>query len=199
MIKLREINYETFKKDVYQEYTKLFPKNERQTKRKLKKAYNQGILKFIQIFNDDTKIGFLIYICLENNPYIWLDYFAIYHEYQNQKYGTKAIQAFKKYFSSYDGIYGEIESLGAGETEEENQIRAKRIKFWETLGFEILNIDVILFGVKYSTCALKLKKTSQKNIDIVHYGFSLYKALLGSKHIQENCFILLNTKEERNK
>lgn len=60
---------------------------------------------------------------------VLLDYFAIYKEYQNKKYGTKAIEIFKSFFQAYDGVYGEIEKNGLGKNAEENKIREKRIQF----------------------------------------------------------------------
>lgn len=140
--------------------------------------------------DEEVNVGFLIYVTVLNNPYVWLDYFAIYKEYQNKKYGTKAIKIFKKFFANYDGIYGEIEKVGFGKADKENQIRAKRLKFWESLGFELLNIDMNLWDVVYSSCVLKLSNVQRNNEEILKYGFALYEAVMGKEKVEKNCFII---------
>lgn len=190
MLQLTEIDYKEFKNTIYKYYEELFEKEERQPLHILKKLYEKGILKFVKIVDQDINVGFLIYATTSDNPYVWLDYFAIFKEYQNKKYGTEAIKIFKNYFKGYDGIYGEIEALGLGKNDSENKIREKRFKFWKNLGFELLNIDMNLFGVIYSACVLKLTDINRQNKDILNYGFHLYEAVMGKKEIEKKCFIV---------
>lgn len=190
MLNLVAISYKDFKKEIYQYYLELFPKDERKTLRDLKLEYKKGILKFVKIIDENTTVGFLIYETLENNPLILLDYFAIYPEYQNKKYGTKAIEVFKTFFSNYDGVYGEVEKKGLGENDLENEKRARRIKFWESLGFRFIDIDLELFGVVYSPCILNIKDITYSDEKITKYAFSLYNALLGEKRIKKHCRVL---------
>ena len=197
MIKLQEIDYETFSQDVYPKYTRIFPANERQSQRELMSANTKGILKFIQIYDDDTKIGLIIYGCLPKNPYVWLDHFAIYPQFRHQKYATKTVQAFKDYFASYDGVYSEIERYGKNKTAKENLNSGQRIEFWESLGFELLDIDFEIFGNQYSTCVLKLNDNPRSNFEIVNYGFSLYEEIIGYQFFQENCTIINKTKVDK--
>ncbi len=190
MIELKEIDFGEFQKDVYKHYEELFPKEERQPLSLLQKLFLEGTIKFVKIMDEEIDVGFLIYVTTLNNPYVWLDYFAIYKEFQNKQYGTEAIKAFKTIFKEYDGIYGEIEKIGLGETEEENKIREKRLSFWKNLGFELLNIDMNLFGVIYSSCVLKLNAVKRESSEIVKYGFSLYETVMGKAEIEKNCFII---------
>ncbi len=189
MLELISITYKQFKQEIYYHYLELFPKDERKTLKDLEKQYKDNILKFAKIVNHNT-IGFLIYETIENNPLVLLDYFAIFPEYQNQKYGSKAIEVFKTFFATYDGIYGEIEKNGLGKNEEENQIRARRINFWQNLGFVLLETDLELYKVIYSPCILKLKNISYSEEEIINYAFQIYNALFGEKKIEKNCRIL---------
>lgn len=190
-INLKEIDDKEFKRDVYKYYVELFAEDERQPLELLKKLFEEGNLKFVKIMDNEVNVGFLIYVNTQNNPYVWLDYFAVYKEFQSKKYGTDAIKQFKNFFSNYDGIYGEIEKLGLGQNEEENRIREKRFKFWSNLGFELLNIDVYLYEVVYSSCVLKLKENVKtSNREILDYGFKLYETVMGKESVEKNCFIL---------
>jgi len=192
MVSLKEIEFKEFQSDILKYYEELFPKDERQPLPLLQKLYQEGVLKFVKIINDAITVGFLIYVTMPNNPYVWLSYFAIYKEFQNKKYGTEAIKVFQDFFEEYDGIYGEIESIGFGDTEEENRIREKRLKFWQNLGFQLLNIDMRLFDVVYSACVLKFNDVKRNSEEILKYGFMLYEAVMGKDEIEKNCFVIEN-------
>lgn len=192
MVELKEIDFVEFERDVCKQYEELFPEEERQPLLLLKRLFEEGTIKFVKIMDEEINVGFLIYATTLNNPYVWLDYFAIYKEFQNKQYGTKAIKVFKNFFKGFDGIYGEIEKVGLGETEEENRIREKRLNFWENLGFELLNIDMNLFDVVFSSCVLKLNDIKRENSEILKYGFGLYEAVMGKVEIEKNCFVIEN-------
>lgn len=188
-MELLNISFQEFKSDVYNYYIDLFPEDERQPLNLLQKLFQKGILKIVKIMEDKVNIGFLIYVTEKDNPYIWLDYFAIYPKYQNKKYGTKAIQIFKNYFNNYDGIYGEIEKPDY--SEKEKNIKLRRLNFWNNLGFILLGIDINLWGVVYSSCVLEINnKSKRSNEERLKYSFSLYEEVMGKKLVKKNCFIL---------
>lgn len=193
MLRLTEINFKEFKKEIYPKYVKLFPKNERKSLYYIKKPYLKGITKLVKIVDDDTTVGFLIYNTLPNNKYVQLDYFAIYKQFQNKKYGSKAIKLFKEFFHDYNGIYGEVEKIGLGKNEEENKIREKRIKFWESLGFQLFDFDLELFKVIYSPCILKTKEFELDEDEVMKSAFEIYNALLGEKNVSKNCKVLIDS------
>lgn len=190
MLILKEVTFREFESDIYKYYVEAFPSIERQSKKYMKELSEQNIMKFVKIIDEDEIVGFLIYVTLEDNPYVWLDYFAIRKEYQNKKYGSKAIQIFKNFFSEYYGIYGEFEKEGLGRDEKENEVRKRRISFWKKAGFELLDIDVSLYGVIYSSAVLKLNDSNLANEKIVECGFRLYEAVMGEKEVQKNCFVV---------
>lgn len=190
MIYLKEVDYFEFKDKIYQKYLELFPKDEIMSLKLLKKLYKKEILKFVEIMDEKNVVGFLIYVTLKNNPYVWLDYFAIFKKYQNKNYGTKAINLLKKFLNKYDGIYGEIEKLGFGNTEVENEIRKRRASFWMNLGFEIMDIDLKLFDVIYSPCVLRINDYSKTYREILEYGIILYKSIMSENKYNKNCFVL---------
>jgi len=190
MLKLTEIDFEEFKKAIYPYYLELFPKDERKSLKNLEIPYLKGITKLVKIVDDDITVGFLIYNTLDGNKYVQLDYFAIFKEFQNKKYGTKAIKIFKDFFNDYNGIYGEVEKRGFGKDEKENYIRDKRIKFWESLGFELFDFDLELFEVIYSPCVLKIKDIEIDHDEIMKSAFEIYIALLGRDKIKKRCKIV---------
>ncbi len=193
MLTLKEITFKDFENDIYKYYVEAFPRNECQSKKSLKKLNKENIIKFVKIIEEEEVVGFIIYVTIKDNPYVWLDYFAIRKEYQNKKYGSKAIQIFKGFFTEYDGIYIEFEKEGLGADKKENEIRKKRINFWKKVGFELLNIDMKLFSVAYSSAVLRLNNNNLANDKIIEYGFRLYEAVMGKRECQKNCFIMDST------
>lgn len=190
MLKLIQIDFEKFKKEIYPYYLELFPKNERKSLKNIEKSYLKDITKLVKIVDDNTTVGFLIYNTLPDNKYVQLDYFAIFKEFQNKKYGSTAIKLFKDFFDDYNGIYGEVEKAGLGINEKENKIREKRIKFWEKLGFQLFDFDLELFKVIYSPCILKIKDIKLDNDEIIESAFKIYNALLGEKRVNKNCKVI---------
>lgn len=160
------------------------------TLKQIEIPHQKGITKIVKITDDDITVGFLIYNTLPNNKYVLLDYFAIFREFQNKKYGSKAIQKFKEFFSEYNGIYGEVEKLGLGLNEEENKIRERRIKFWKSLGFEFLDLDLEFFKVIYTPCILKTKDIKLDEDEIMKSALEIYIAIAGEEKIKKNCRIM---------
>lgn len=190
MVKLVTISFDEFKEEIYPYYLELFPKNERKSLNSIEKPYLKSITKLVKIVDGDTTVGFLIYNTIPDIKYVQLDYFAIFKKYQNQKYGSQAIFLFKDYFKDYYGIYGEVEKLGYGKTQEENNIRKKRIKFWENLGFTMLDVDLCLFDVVYTACIYKITDKELDTDDIIDSAFKIYMALIGEKRVNDNCRVI---------
>lgn len=190
MVSLVEIDFDEFKREIYPHYLELFPEDERKPLTIIKTLYEKGLNKIVKIVDNETTVGFLIYNTVKNNKYILLDYFAIFREYQNKQYGSKAIKLFKDFFTDYNGIYGEVEKQGCGSDEKENIIREKRIKFWKKLGFELLNVDLELFEVLYSPCILKLKDIELNEDEIMKSAFEIYIAIHGKEKTKKKCKII---------
>ncbi len=62
MIDVIEINIEEFKNDIYNEYIKLFPKDEQRSWNKIVNTTNSGIEKFYKIIYENKTIGFFCYL-----------------------------------------------------------------------------------------------------------------------------------------
>lgn len=186
-MQLVPIDYKEFHKKLYSYYVELFPKEERKSLRLLKKLYKRGMESFLKIVDDNRIVGFIIYCALENNPYVWLDYFAILPEYQNKGYGSKTIPILKDFFSNYDAIYGEVEKVGMGKNNQENRKRERRVLFYKKLGFIFLeDCDLNLWNVIYTPCILKIKEVEMDREEVMKNAFALYNGILGKRNVKKN-------------
>lgn len=191
-MELININYEEFKAEIYQKYIEIFPEEERKSLETIEKNYNKNITRFIKIDEEKELIGFCIMNSIENNRYMQLDYFAILPEYQNKGYGTKAIKELEKVVQNYDAIFVEIEKLVYGANTAENEIREKRAKFYERLGFHKLDTNLKWFNSLFlSVYYLKLNNNlTYDEKEILNNIFGIYYKVHGKKKVDENCEII---------
>ena len=182
MIEILEIGIEEFEDKIYERYTKLFPEEEQRNWNKIRDTYNKGIEKFYKIVLDNSIIGFFM---LENNekdyPY-YLDYFAIFEEYQNKGYGTKAIKKLMSEIIDNKGLCIEIEK-----EEEDEPLTIKRANFYLKLGFEKINSEYLLYNVLYTPYVYNY--TSEKEM-VDKIMFDYYKLNCGEDAVKINCKIV---------
>lgn len=189
MLELVNVDIKEFKQTIYKEYEKLFPENERKSYRFIKHTYNKGITQIIKIVDDDKFIGFIIINKIENVKYLCLDYFAILPKYQNKGYGTKAIKLLKEQCKNCNGVYVEVERVRNDNTNED-KIRAKRVKFYENIGFYKLSFDLLLFSVEYSLYILQTSNIKEDEGKVTKDIFTIYNTIIGEKRVRKNCTIM---------
>lgn len=189
MLELVNVDIKEFKQTIYKEYEKLFPENERKSYKLIKKVHNKGISKIIKIVDNSKFIGFMIANKIENVNYLQLDYFAILPEYQNKGYGTKAIKLLKEQCENCNGVYVEVERVRNDNTTED-KIRAKRVKFYENMGFYKLTFDLFLFSVEYSLYMLQTSDIKEDEEKITKDIFTIYNTIIGERRVKKNCKIL---------
>ena len=76
---------------------------------KIERTYKNGIEKFYKILLKDITIGFFMLEKLSDNYPFYIDYFAIFNEFQNKGYGTKAMQILENKITDSRGLIAEIE------------------------------------------------------------------------------------------
>lgn len=187
MLELISINFKKFNQNLYSHYINLFPEEERKSPKTLKKLYKKNLLKFLMIMDGNINVGFIIYEVIENNPYILLDYFGIFPDYQNRGYGSKTVPILKDFFSNYDAIYGEVEKIGMGKNEQENKERERRVSFYKKLDFTFFeDCDLNLWDVVYTPCILKIKEIEVSSEEVIKYAFQLYHTILGKRNVEKH-------------
>lgn len=121
-----------------------------------------------------------------------LDYFAILPQYQGKGYGSNAIKLLKELYKNYDGIFIEIEKVGNGNTVQENEIRQRRAKFYENLGFCELEFGLNLYTVIYSTYILPCLKNTFSDEEVMKNILEIYNAILGEQNVKKNLQVILS-------
>jgi len=183
MVDVIEITIDEFKDAIYNKYVVLFPKEEQREWNKIEKTCKRGIEKMYKIVLDEKTIGFFMLEKINDFPF-YLDYFAIYNEYQNKGYGTQAIERLITKYVNNAGIIGEIEK------ESKQDINTiKRYKFYEKLGFNKIESEYLLYGVLYTPIAYAShKKYSKDEYDKIFFEY--YTVNCGNDAVKKNCKII---------
>ena len=184
MLDIIEITIEEFKNSIYKKYLKLFPKEEQRDLKKIEETTNKGIEKLYKIIYENKTIGFFMLERINEDFPFYLDYFAIYKEYQNKGYGTQAVKKLLKKIITNKGLIAEIEKEC-----EDNPITIKRFEFYKRLGFKKIESEYWIYNVYYNPIVYG----ESKNIDKEKYDkifFNYYLINCGEKAIKKNCKII---------
>lgn len=174
-----EIDINEFEKDIYDKYTELFPEEEQREWNKIQKAYESKIEKFYKIVLKDTTVGFFMLEKIDNKYPYYLDYFAIYKEYQNKGIGTESIQKLLEKVGK-QGLYIEIEK-----EDENNDITLRRAEFYRKLGFRKIDSEYLLYNVLYTPYIYTETNVSKEEVDKIMFEYYIINC--GKKEIKNNC------------
>lgn len=193
-IKLVNIDIDEFKELLYSYYLEIFPKEERKPLGLIESTYNKGYSRIIKIMSNNNITGFMILNRVKKNSYEILDYLAILPQYRNKGIGTSALNLLIEQERESNGIFVETEKVGLGKDKEEKELRSKRKKFYEELGFKKLKFDLVLFGVVY-------RPYIYSNIDIdedfiIEEIWNIYEVICGKERINKNCKIIKDLRFE---
>lgn len=187
MVEVKEITIEEFEEKIYDKYITLFSKEELRDWDTIKEIYNKKYEHFYKIMDDDTIIGFFILEKIGDYPY-YLDYFAIYNEYQSKGYGSLSIKKLLEDVIKDDGLIGEVE-----EVTEDDPITVRRWKFYEKLGFKKFDdvkfsytvlFDLIIYPYNYNLTGLK----------VAEILYDYYRINIGEEETKRLCNIINKAK-----
>ena len=144
MIDIIDITINEFKSNIYDKYVELFPEKEQREWDKIEESYKNSIEKFYKIVLKNKVIGFFMLEKLNNNYPFYLDYFAIFNEFQNQGYGSKAIEKILDKIVDNNGLIVEIEKEIP-----EDPTTMRRSRFYTRLGFKKFQSEYLLYNMTY--------------------------------------------------
>ena len=184
MIDIIEITITEFEDKIYDKYVKIFPESEQREWVKIKEAYKKGIEKFYKIVFENKIIGFFMLEKLNDNYPFYLDYFAIFSEFQNKGYGSKAIKKLIDKVVDDNGLIGEIERENI-----KNPITIKRFNFYSKLGFKKIDSEYLLYNIFYTPIIyINSDNIIKEKIDKIFFDY--YLANNGEKEVRKNCKII---------
>ena len=147
---LKKINLKEFK-DLYRKHiVKDFPREERRSLNKFKKRITRGKEEVYLYLENEKEKAYAIIVVLDN--YVMVSFLAVFKEYRGEGIGTKLLKEINDNFSNKKGILLEVENPKYSKSQEEKEIRERRIKFYEKSNYNIvdgveINSHSIMFNI----------------------------------------------------
>ncbi len=179
---LSKITMNEFRERIYENYRELFPANERRSLKTISETWHSGHELIYVIKLEKKDIGFFLLEKIDGYPY-YLDYFAIFEKYQNKGYGSIVLKNIIDRICHEEGLLAEIE-----EVNEENEQTIKRSKFYQKVGFEVLDTIYELDKHLYNPVVCTSKKYTKKEIDKMFFKY--YELNVGKELVGKYCKII---------
>ena len=183
MINVKKITIEEFEKKIYDKYITLFTIEEQRDWKTIKVAYKKGIEDFYGIYDDELLVGFFALERINNYPY-YLDYFAIFDEYQSKGYGSKSIKILLEEVIKDDGLLGEIEKVNDFDLS-----TVRRWKFYEKLGFKKFD-NLFFFNGTIFELIIYPNDYQVEGVKLAEMLYEYYEVNIGKEETIKNCKIM---------
>lgn len=158
---------------VFQDMCKQFPKEERKSKQHISTLIESGKCQLLLAFDGDHPVAYVIACPFQN--FLWLDYIAVFQEYQSQGYGSRIFPLLPDIYPGLKGIFLEVEH-----EDPQDISTVRRIRFYRRLGAQMIwdgyRLPVGEEGLPMGLFFLPFDKQlpGKKEIfDIIQYVFDL--------------------------
>ncbi|MCC8098645.1 MAG: GNAT family N-acetyltransferase [Clostridiales bacterium] len=136
---------------VYKEHIREdFPRGKRRPLFSMEKMLKTGRYDCYGYYRNGNLIAYACYILTQSGSYALLDYFAVIPELRGQGIGSEFLRALQRNMSVKCGVFLEAENPGSAKSEDEQQTRERRIRFYLSNGAKLTNSNCLLFGVDYN-------------------------------------------------
>ena len=181
-IEMRLLTKDEVRQVYYEHLVNDFPADEVKPLRAIYRMMEEGGYDPFGLYVDGAMKGYALFTRQESA--LLIDYYAIISEFRGQGYGSIFLKAMKEHYKELPGILFEVERPEKAETEDDHQVREKRIHFYLKNGLEDTGIRVTVFGVAfrilYLTCSGPIDvDTAQRNLEQV------YRFMIQGHHYDE--------------
>lgn len=160
-------------KKIYSDMLFQFPASELKQYEKFQKILGENYSAY-DVIEDGIPVGYVVLFLW--NDFIFIDYVAIFKEFQSKGYGGKILETLKEKFNSKKGCFLEVEK-----PDESKPNTLRRIRFYQKHGAEKIGINYLypnetgflpmdLYYIKYSVPAeyQETRDFIEKLFEIVH-------------------------------
>ena len=152
--------------DLYQkELVFDFPKSELKPLRAMLRLMDQGLYDPLLVLEDGHPVGYAL--CWFGKEWegkgALLEYFGVLRGQRNGGIGSRILGALAE---RYGQLYGEAEAP-TSEDPEENDLRNRRLGFYQRNGFRLLDYECALFGVHFKCLYLGGEEDDRK-VEVMH-------------------------------
>jgi GNAT superfamily N-acetyltransferase len=163
---------------LYQEHMcRDFPDNELKPLEMLEDLQAKGISRIWGCFYQGELSGYYVLVQEPGQPMILLDYLAVVPERRGCGSGSMILRHLREELKEGEYLFIESERPEAAETPEEQEIRQRRVSFYQRNGGQKTPLKVVLFGVDYVIFTLGRKEAATGQ-ELERAYRSLYEQML---------------------
>ena len=144
-MELKLLNKEELTALYQNEMTVDFPKSELKPLTAMLRLMDMGCYEPLLVTENGEPAGYAIVWLSEHREGALLEYFGVLRGLRNGGLGTKILALLME---RYGQIFGEAE-VPCSDDPAENDLRRRRIAFYERNGFRVLDYECALFGVRF--------------------------------------------------
>lgn len=167
--------------DLYQkELVFDFPKSELKPLRAMLRLMEQGLYEPLLVLEDGQPLGYaLCWFGKEREGKgALLEYFGVLRGKRNGGAGSRILAALAE---RYGQLYGEAEAP-TSEDPAENELRQRRLGFYQRNGFRVLDYECALFGVHFK-CLYLGHQTDDRKVEAMHR--QVYADYFAAEHFKK--------------
>ena len=177
-MELRLLNKEELTVLYQSDLTADFPKSELKPLTAMLRLMDMKRYEPLLVLDGDRPVGYALAWLPENREGALLEYFGVLRGLRNAGLGTSILELLVE---RYGQIFGEAEAPGPDASPEENDLRRRRIGFYERNGFRVLDYQCALFGVRFH-CLYRGPETDDRKVEALHR--SVYAGYFSPAHME---------------
>lgn len=154
-----------------------FPKSELKPLRAMLNLMDRGVYDPLLVTEDGKPVGYAMLWLPNDRQGALLEYFGVIRGLRNAGRGAQILDLL---LERYGQLFGEAEAP-TSEIPGENELRRRRIGFYERCGFRVLDYECALFGVHFN-CLYRGPQTDDRVVEQMHRG--VYAAWFSGGHME---------------
>ena len=162
-MELQLLNKEELTALYQNEMTADFPRAELKPLRAMLRLMDMGRYDPLLVTDCGRPVGYALAWLPENRKGVLLEYFGVLRGLRNGGLGARILALLAE---RYGQIFGEAEKPNSDDPTE-NDLRRRRIAFYERNGFRVLDYECALFGVHFN-CLYRGPETDDRKVEAMH-------------------------------
>lgn len=148
------------------EMTADFPKSELKPLRAMLRLMDLGWYDPLLATENGQAVGYAMMWLPEDRAGALLEYLGVLRGRRGHGLGARILELLA---ARYGQLFGEAEAPGPEASPEENDLRCRRIAFYERNGFRVLDYQCALFGVLFR-CLYRGPERDDRRVEAMHRG-----------------------------
>ena len=154
-----------------------FPKSELKPLKGMLNLMDRGVYDPLLVTDNGEPVGYAMVWLPADRTGALLEYFGVLRGKRNGGIGSRILDLLT---GRYGQLFGEAEAPSS-EDPEENDLRRRRIAFYERSGFRVLDYECALFGVHFN-CLYRGPETDDRVVEAMHRG--VYAGWFSPSHME---------------